>query len=199
MSTPKKLLASGAVLAAVGAFVSFGVFSSWSDTDSNSSSLQAGSLSITRNTPANLIDTLTGLIPGDIVTRCVKVTKGGDIASTVSMSPDVTSANALAGALQASVEEGSALTNTDGSCTGFLSTGFLFSTTDVTAFGGAKTLSQLDGVSKGYTAVEWANGDAKYYRVTLALPTNAVDTLQGLTGTFNIDWTATQPSGNTGR
>lgn len=202
-STAKKLLASVAILAGVGSFVSFGVFSSFSRTQSNSSSLTTGSLTLTRDTPANLIDSLTGLIPGDIVTRCVKVTKGGDIASTVSMTPNVTSsilAGSLAEALQVSVESGSALTAVDGTCTGFTSSGFLFGTDDVTSFAGTVTLAELDAATPvSYTAAQWPNGDAKFYRVRVALPTSVTNAVQGLTGTFDFTWQADQPAGNTNR
>jgi hypothetical protein len=201
-STVRKLAASAAILASVGAFVSFGVFSSFSRTQTNSSSLTAGSLTLTRDTPASLIDSLTGLIPGDIVTRCVKVTKGGDIASTVTLAPDVTSsvaAGSLADALQASVESGSALTAVDGTCTGFVSSGFLLGTDDVTSFLGGTTLAELEGQSLSYSATDWANNTAKYYRVRTALPTSIGNTLQGAAGTFDLTWTATQPTGNASR
>lgn len=202
-STAKKLAASFAILAAVGAFVSFGVFSSFSRTQTNSSSLTAGSLTLTRDTPASLIDALTGLIPGDIVTRCVKVSKGGDIASTVTLTPDVTSsvtAGSLADALQVSVESGSALTNVDGTCAGFVSTGFLMGTDAVTSFLGGTTLAELDAATPvAYAAGDWANGASKFYRVTLALPTSATNSIQGLAGAFDLTWAAAQPAGNTAR
>lgn len=204
-SNAKKLAASAAVLAAVGAFVSFGVFSSFSSTQSNSSSLTTGTLTLTQQTPTSLITSLTDLIPGDVVTRCVKVTKdnASNIASTVSMVPAVTSstgADTLANVAKISVESGTGLSTDTGACTGFNSTGFLLGTSDVTSFGGLKTIETLAASTpESYATGDWANGASKMYRVTVSLPTTVGNALQGKTGTFSLTWTATQVAGQTNR
>ena len=74
-STGKKLAASAALLAAIGSFVSFGVFSAFSETKANSSSRSSAAFSITQVPgTSSLLPAVTDLIPGDYVQRCVTLT-----------------------------------------------------------------------------------------------------------------------------
>jgi hypothetical protein len=196
MSTAKKLAASAAVLAAVGAFVSFGVFSSFSQTKSNSSSLTSATFSISQF-PGSLLADLTNLIPGDSLTKCITITNGSSTPADISIIPSI-GAN-LASVLKVTVTEIASVADQTGSCVG------------AGASSGAGTIanavlgSSLPG--SGYdlgTFPKSGAGDTKYYKVLVDFPTSLVDaantaTISNKTATLGLNFTATQHDAGTAR
>jgi hypothetical protein len=184
-STGKKLAASVAVLAAVGAFVSYGVFSSFSDTKSNSSTLTSATFGLTQ-TPSSFLSTLGDLIPGDTITKCIKVENAGEVPALVTASPnfDGGDLNAL---LKVAVETGTGLSATNGACTGFVSTGFIMGS------GNAAGVAPASLTATSQT--EWAAGDIRFYRITIMVPTTLSLTDANKAGAAGFDWTGVQKSG----
>jgi hypothetical protein len=190
------------IVAAIGAFVSFGVFASWSSTATNTSNLTTGTLSL-NNTPALGTLDLLGLIPGDILTRCFKIVNDGDIPAVVTLSKATSGASALLDGLNASVEEGTggASTGTAGDCAGFTATGFLLGATDIGSDGAAAGATALSGLTNPGAAQwsSWAANTAKYFRVRVALPASALAALQGKAASLQLSWVANELAGNPNR
>jgi hypothetical protein len=200
VSTPKKLLASVAVLAAVAAFMSFGVFSAWTSSVSNDSNVGAASI-LLGHTPTTTLINLSDLVPGDLVTKCVAVTNSSTVPVDVSLSASIASgsSSALLSGLVTSIEEG---TVAAGHTAGAACDGFTSATTPVYAMGtSAINTSTFTGGSaanglstQNYTG--WAAGAVKYYQIKVALPTSALSALQGTTATLTLSWTATPQAGS---
>lgn len=185
MSTGKKLLASAAVLASVGAFVSFGVFSSFSDTKTNSSTLKSATFGLTQ-TPSSLLSSILNLIPGDTITKCVKVTNSGNVPALVTASPNF-DGDALNSLIKVAVESGDALTATDGSCTGFNATGFIMGT--------GSSAGVLPASLTSTPQAEWAAAESRFYRITITVPTSLTLTDANKSGQIGFDWTGVQKTG----
>jgi hypothetical protein len=195
-NTGKKLAASAAILAAVGAFVSFGVFSAFSETKSNSSSLTAANFGLTQVPAAgSLLDTITNLIPGDTLTRCVRLTNTGDVPAAVKAVPSITnvSTGTLAAVSTVTLQQvtgiASDATSADiKSCTGAGSPAALFTG----VLGGALAQTTLTGTGGG----NWAAGETHDYRVIISLPSTVTDlALGGNQATAGLNFVATQAAG----
>lgn len=202
-STAKKLAASAAILAGVSAFVSFGAFSAFTSSVSNDSNLGSAKIELT-NTPTSTLINILNLIPGDIITRCVAVQNTGDIASNVSITKATTGSTTLLGGLLASVEEGTVASGQtpDSSCTGFTSDAggavYRMGSSAISTAGnysGGVAPSSLS--TENYTG--WAAGTTKYFRIKIALPLDAANTLQSLTSTLGLTFTASSPAGDQNR
>jgi hypothetical protein len=192
-STGKKLAASVAILAAVGAFVSFGVFSAFTSTKSNTSSITSATFGLTQ-VPTTLLGTISNLLPGDNVIRCVKVTNTGNVAADVALKPSLNNST-LGNIVTVKVEEVTAgQTATNGTCDGGI-------TVDPTAVVAAATRATL---GSSYSLGSWASSGASathWYRVTVSFPSSAVasdlDTtnLQNQGLSLGMDWVATSAAG----
>lgn len=209
-STTKKLLASLAILAAVGAFMSFGVFSLFSSTQSNSSTLKTATFGLSQIPSfGDLWDSLTGLLPGDSLTRCLKLTNTSDSPVTIDAAPSLTDGLSASATLslsevsgiktngadptadiKACTPSGTSLTTvktylTDASGSG-LTTQHLLKT------GGTDTSSLAD--------TTWAGGEFHFYKVVVKVPTGLLAT--GITPDTNksiapaVSFTATQAAGS---
>jgi hypothetical protein len=201
-SPSKKAFASLSIVAAIGAFVSVGVFASWSSTASNTSSLTTGTLSLT-NTPTLGTLNLTGLIPGDLLTRCFKIVNDGDLPAAVTLTSTTGGNSSLLSGLTGSIEEGTGTgsTGTGGSCSGFSAGGFLLGTQSIGSDGsaaGAVALSSL-AIPGSPQWSSWTASTAKYFQVKVALPPSALAALQGKNATLTLDWVAHQLAGNPNR
>lgn len=199
-STTKKLAASIAVLAGVGAFVSAGAFSAFTSSVTNTSNIGSGKVELT-NTPTNLLINLLDLIPGDVVTRCVAVQNTGTVPVDVALTKTTGGSTSLLNGLLASVEEGT-VTNgiTPGSdCAGFV-------TSSVYRMG-SSAISLLGNYSGGVapTALTtqnftgWAANTTKYFKVKIAMPLDILNSLQGLSSTLNLVFTAASQAGSVTR
>lgn len=195
-STGKKLAASFAILAAVGAFVSFGVFSAFSETKSNSSTLTAATFSLTQAPAAgSLLDNVTKLLPGDTLTRCVRLTNAGDVPASVDAVPSITNvaSGTLAAATTVTLQQvtGIASNATDAAIKACTSAGS--PTTIINAvLGGSLTTTALAGTGGG----SWAANETHDYRVIVSLPSSVTDlALAGDQATAGLNFVATQAAG----
>ena len=201
-STPHKLAASVAILAGVAAFVSFGVFSAFSETKSNSSSLKAANFGLTQAPSTGLLDNILNLIPGDTITRCVKLTNTGDTPVTVTAKPSMANVSgALRSALGFTMQEVSGIsgTATDAqikSCTGAVGNDadYVIGTAGSTVLGSALADTPLAGDGTGG---RWDAGETHYYRVFMTLPSSVTDlALGGDELTANVNFLAEQIAGS---
>lgn len=202
-SAAKKLVASLAVLAGVGAFVSVGVFSTFTSAVNNSSTLGTATISLA-NTPSTTLINLSNIIPGDLITRCVAVANNSTVDANVDMTKVLGGATTtLLPTMLVSVEEGTVASGAtpDSSCTGFTSKAtpayvMGSSAIDTTGnFSGGVAPGSLTTQSYTGTGI-WSTGATKYFRVKVALPPNVTETVAGLTGTLQLVWTATSPTGS---
>lgn len=188
MSTPKKLAASAAILAAVATFVSFGVFSAFSTTKSNTSSITSATFGLSQ-VPGTLLGTISNLLPGDNVIRCVTISNDGNVSATVALKPTLSNTT-LGSIVTLKVEEVSGLNTTNGTCNAEV----------------ANVSTLVNGVTRSALATSYAagtisGGSSKTYRITVSFPTSAVtsdaDTtnLQNQAFSLGIDWVGTSASG----
>ena len=191
MSTPKKLAASAAVLAAVTAFVSFGVFSGFTDTRTNTSTISSAAFALTQTPSTNILGTITGLLPGGSITRCVKLTNDSDIPVDVVAAPSLAnvSTGTLLGQLTVTLDEVASMSDVTNAtqCAAASLTGLntILNGVSGTAFNSAGNQS----------LGQWAAGVSHYFRVKVLLPSAVTDSaFAGKSVTGALNFTATQPS-----
>lgn len=202
-STGKKLAASFAILAAVGAFVSFGVFSAFTSSVSNSSNIGSAKVELT-NTPTSLLINLLDLIPGDIVTRCVAVENTGTVPVSVDLTKTTGGSSTLLAGLLTSVEEGTVTNGVDptSGCAGFVSDsgGAVYRMgTSAISTAGNYTGGLAPGSLTTQNYASWTAATKKYFRIKVAVPLDISNTLQNLSSTLGFTFTASSLTGNTGR
>jgi spore coat-associated protein N len=208
-STTKKLLASLAILAAVGAFMSFGVFSLFSTTASNTSNVSSATFGLTQSpVVGNLLDTITSLIPGDVITRCVKLTNSGTAPIKVTATP--TMANGTSSTLNTVVKMSmDEVSNVDTSTEAHLkacdptsgntvsSVQSIFGATAGSALG---TLGSNTGVVTlpPTTGSSWSGSETHVYQIVMTLPSTVTDfaTFGGKSITPAVAFTADQVAGS---
>jgi hypothetical protein len=190
-TTGRKVLATVVVLAAVAAFLSFGVYADFSTTVSNSgSSLTTGTLSFNDSVTSALFS-LTDFKPGDFLTKCVRVTNTGSLPASVTATPSFTGpgggGNDLSSALLVKVEEGSGLSGNTSSCTGFSSSSYVMGTNSSGVAPSAMTTA---------TYSSWASGSEKDYRITVTMPSSVTSSsFQNATSNVSFSWSAAQQPG----
>ena len=202
--TTKKLFASLAILAAVGVFVSFGVFSAFSQTQSNTSQLTSATFALTQ-VPAsgNLLSNITSLLPGDTITRCVQVTNDSSVPVTVDAVPSMSN---VSGALNAvatmAITEVSGVDTTSAStiknCTPSGASLGAVGTVLSSTLGNALSTQHLSAAGSG---LNWAAGESHVYKLVIALPSSVTDaaTYAGKQVTAGVDFTATQAGSGSAR
>lgn len=100
MSRARKIAASLFVVCALTAAASAVVFSAFTSTAKNAgNTFQAGSISLTANTPGTAVFGMTGLKPGDTQARCIRVgmAAAGGLLSSVRLYGTTTSSTASGG------------------------------------------------------------------------------------------------------
>lgn len=196
-STGRKLVASFGILAAVGAFVSFGVFSAFSETKSNSSTLTAATFGLTQAPAAgSLLDNVTKLLPGDTLTRCVRLTNAGDVPVSVNAVPSITdvASGTLAAASTVTLQRvtGIAGNATDAAikaCTGA-------TPADTVLINGVAGGSLATTSLPGAGATNWDAAESRDYRVIVSLPASVTDlALAGDQAIAGLNFVATQAAG----
>ena len=198
MSTPKKLAASIAVLAGVAGFVSAGVFSAFSSQVSNTSTLGSAKVELS-NTPTSLLVSLTNLIPGDLLTRCIAVENTGDVPVDVTLSDGTTGSTVLLGGLIMSIEEGTVASGQtpNSTCNGFTAGGVYRMGTSAISTAGNYSGGAAASALSDQAFTGWAAGATKYFQVKVAMPKNVTDALQNLSGTLTLTFTAASQAGST--
>lgn len=193
--TTTKLLASAAIIAAVGAFVSVGVFSAFSQTQSNSSTLSSAAFSLTQSPSTGLFGTIGKLIPGDLITRCVRLKNTSDVPVTVTAKPSMTGgAGTLLDVMTVKLQEvtGIAADATDEqirTCTGTLTA---TRTLIGDVLGSALADTPLTAADASNT---WAVNESHDYRVIMSLPSTVNTTYAGKESGAVLNFLAEQLAG----
>lgn len=176
-------------LIATGAFVvnqSSAAFSA--ETFNEADTWAAGSVLLSNDHSAALF-TPKGIAPNYVESHCITVTSASDIPVNMKMYSKGLVSGPLSSNLTLKVEEGAGGTNMDGingkagSCTGFVPSASVFDGT-IESFG-AKT-----NFASGVGASVVAPNASKQYRITVTLPENAPNSLQGTKSGISFVWEA---------
>jgi hypothetical protein len=175
------------VLCALASIATFSAFTSQADNPGNN--VTAGTVTLTSNSPATAMYSMTAAKPGESSTaKCIKVSYTGSLTSNVKFySPSTI--GSLGQHVNLKVEKGTQGTTTgNGDCAGFTANGGdLFN-------GNLNTLpsTYAGGIAAaGPSTGTWSNGDAVAYRVTATLSSSAPDSAQGQsTNSHVLRWEA---------
>lgn len=168
----RKLLCSLLVLSALGGLAGGGTFSNFrSDSAADGSTYAAGTVAVSDNDAGEALYTLSGLEPGTVTERCIKVTYSGTLNGEVRLYTD-SSLGALAPYLDLTITPGTQSgTQAFGSCTGFTpdAAGALFTGT-LASFGSAHSswASGLVDADPG-AGTSWNTDQSVVYRVGVAV------------------------------
>jgi hypothetical protein len=178
-----RVLASIAALSLFGAVGAWGTYSAFTDTTGTSgSTFSAGTVKITNDTAGSTLFSLTGLIPGFSLSKCINVTNAGDVPfSNVALSASAT--GVLGAALSVTIDKGTGATGgASSSCANFNQTSAGIVSGLLNAL---PTLAAPQNDNSTFNA-----GDTKSYRVTVKLDPLATNTYQGKTASLDLTWTA---------
>ncbi|MBI3649325.1 MAG: hypothetical protein HY240_11355 [Actinobacteria bacterium] len=172
MTRARKVLMTIFLIGIVGLIAGAATFSAFSSTTSNTgNTYAAGTVYLADDDAGSAMYTVTDQKPGDVVTRCIRVTYTGTLAADVSLYT-TSSVNALANYVDLKIEKGSMPgTTTFPNCTSFSSESVLYNST-LGAFA-----SSVTGYGSGLSAypgaqTQWGNGDSVVYKFTLTLQDN---------------------------
>lgn len=177
------------VAAAVSSAVTYAAFVARTTNAGNT--ISAGTVSLTDNDTGAMLTSLSGALPGNSDTSCIRVTYNGNLAASVRLYASTT--GSLAPYLTLTVTRGSAAAGFD-NCTGFAA-----DATNYTGAGAGVVYSGLlsafptsyaSGLvePKSATPERWTTGETHDYKLTLTL--NDVNAAQGLSGTATFSWEA---------
>ena len=194
MKKTRKLLATLLVIGAVGALAGFGTFSAFSSTTSNDgNTYAAGTVYISDNDAGSAMYNVTNQKPADVVTRCIRLTYTGTLASDVKLYT-LSSVGVLGDYVTFTIEKGSMPGGTTfPNCTGFSSESTIYSG-ELGAFTTTHN-SYANGILAFPAAqTQWNQNDTLVYRFTLTLQddNNANGGGGGAlaTGAHNFTWEA---------
>lgn len=168
----RKLLCSLVVLSVLGGLVGGGTFSNFqSDSAADGSTYAAGTVSVSDNDAGAALYTLSGLEPGMLTERCIKVTYSGTLDGEVRLHTD-SSLGALASYLDLTITPGTQSGQPAfGSCTSFTpdAGGALFTGT-LASFASAHS-SWASGLADPgpAAATSWSAGQSVVYKVGVAV------------------------------
>jgi hypothetical protein len=172
-------------LGALGTVAGVGSYAAFSDnTSRGSNSFEGGTVTLSSNSAATPIYSLTSRSPGDIGERCVRITYSGSLASTVRLyRGSFSGGTGLESYITLTVTRG---TGTQTDCSDFSSAASVYSGTLAafpSTYAGGLALTNAGGSGT------WSQNDAVTYRVTATLQNNTA--AQGLaTGTHSFTWEA---------
>jgi predicted ribosomally synthesized peptide with SipW-like signal peptide len=156
----RKLLLTLLIVGVVGSIAGIGTFSAFSSTTSNSgNSFAAGTVYITDNDSGSAMFNVSDAVPGSY-TSCITVTYLGSMDASVNLYGGGFG-GALAPYLDVTVEEGTGAAGF-GDCTGFTSTGTVYSSEPMGTFPTALAGSQATGGT-------WSTNASVDYRFTITL------------------------------
>lgn len=154
-------------------------------TANEGNSWTAGTVSLT-NDRATALFTSEGITPGFSETHCITVNSTSDVPTNVKMfTADVSGTGTpttMAQNIDVEVVQGSG--STDADCTGFTPAGAAAFTGKLSAFAANSNYSTGIGVSP------LAAGGSTQYKVTVSLPAEAPNSLQGTTAGAKFMWEA---------
>ena len=188
----QKILLSLVVVGLVSSALAFGVFSAFSATTSNpNNSFAAGSVAISDNDSGSALYSVSDRKPGDSVSKCIRVTYTGSLASTVKLYRSAfTGGTGLDPYVTILVERADSGTVTDyATCAGFDATPTTEYNGTLAAIGTSFTDGAAVTLEDAAGGAVWDQNDAVDYKVTATLQDN--NSGNGLvTGTHSFTWEA---------
>jgi hypothetical protein len=183
-STSVRLVLSAVAVSAILGAGAFGTYSAFTATTENTgNTFAAGTINIADDDSGTSMFTVSGMLPGQVETRCINVSNVGTSAfANVALSGAV-GGTGLATSLQVTVDRGTgAGGGTSFSCTGYANVTSGIVTGALSAF--------PTSASPVNDATGWTVSAKKSYRFTVTLPSTAPQTAQGQNATLNVTWTA---------
>jgi spore coat-associated protein N len=188
-TTSKKLVASGAVIAAAAAVAGLGTFGSFTSSTSASTEVKSGTVKIELGAANDLSIAATGLVPGDTVARPFQLSNtGSENLATLTLSTVATTTSKLdtdaTNGLQLTIQDCPVAWTKNG--------------TTYNCAGGATTVlptQPIVGANKTLTGSNLgsltANG-SDFLLATATFPTNADNTFQAQSSVVGFTFTGTQ-------
>ena len=191
MITARKLLSTVAVVAVLGPLAASATFSAFtSTTTSSGNTFTAGSVTIGDNDAGQALYSLSDQRPGVTTSKCIKVTYGGSLDSTVKLYTPSTLASG-AQYVNLTITPGTQASSTFPDCTGFVAAG-----------GGAAFNGTLQGFASAHNSfatalalddqigtTTWNGTDAVVYRLDVSI--QDVAAAQGASsGAHDFTWQA---------
>ncbi|HEY2056650.1 MAG TPA: hypothetical protein VGH14_22165 [Solirubrobacterales bacterium] len=189
---PVKLALSALVVGVLGSFAAIGVYGVYTATTQNAGNeITSGTVAFTDNDAGAALYNVTGVKPGETITRCIKTTYTGSLPAVVHLYSPST-AGPLAQYIELTITQGTQASSTFPSCTGFApdSTGTIYT-------GTLQSFEQTRNTyANGVTTVpvgksSWSAGEALVYRFQATLVATAPDSSQGWSsGVHSFTWEA---------
>ncbi len=192
MSTKEKGLLSLLLVGVMSAVVGMGVFGAFSATTSNTGNqVTAGTVAISDNDSNTAMYSVGNQKPGDTLTRCIRVTYTGSLASNVRLYTG-SSIGALGPHVNLTVTPGTMPTGTTfPNCTGFTADGAAIFNNTLSNFAATHSSYATGLVDNPGSSSSWVQNDNVVYQFTVQLSASAPDTAQGATtGTHTYTWEA---------
>lgn len=168
----RKALMTLLIVGVVGTLAGFGTFAAFTSTTSNAgNSFAAGTVYISDNDSDSAMYSVSNQAPGDSVTKCIKVTYGGTLASAVKLY--ASSVQAVGQYVDLTVTPGTQTSSTFPDCTGFTADagGAVFTGT-LKGFADTHSTYASGLALSGPSAANWSQNDAFVYQFELTLQDN---------------------------
>jgi hypothetical protein len=192
MENKQKVLLSTLVVGVLCGLTTLGVFGLFSATTQNAGNeISTGTVAISDNDLGSALYNVTGAMPGDSVSKCIKTTYTGSLPADVRLYTTSTP-GALAQYVDLTITKGTQTDATFPDCTGFTADagGAIFSGT-LQGFeqSHADFATGIDVAPAGHA--EWLTGDSVVYKVDATLQASTPDTSQGSSsGLHTFVWEA---------
>lgn len=192
MNKRMKIALSTLVVGVLGSFAALGVYGLFSATTQNAGNeISSGTVEFSDNDAGAALYNVTGVRPGESISRCIKATYTGSLPALVRLySPS--SPGPLAQYVELTITQGTQPSSSFPSCTGFSADG-----TGVIFTGTLQGLEQArNSYANGIVTAPpgksgWSTGEALVYRVQATLQASVPDSSQGMsTGVHSFVWEA---------
>lgn len=187
-----KLALSALVIGVLGSVAALGVFGLFTATTQNAGNeISSGTVELSDNDAGSALYNVTGVSPGETISRCIKTTYTGSLPAVVHLYSSSTP-GPLAQYVELTITQGTQATATFPSCTGFAAdaTGGIFS-------GTLQTFEQTrNSYASGVATLpagksSWSTAEALVYRFQATLQASAPDSSQGWSsGVHSFLWEA---------
>ncbi len=166
MNRSRKLLLSTLVVGATGAVAGLGVFAAFTATTENTGNqITAGTVQLTDNDGDAALYVRNGVGPGNVTQRCIRVTYGGTLPSSVRLYMKDDSLPVNGSAFEIQVERGVNAVPGDQNCGSFTPSSVAFPTDTLDNF----PTTWDDGVTGKNAGAAWMLNDSIDYRFTVTV------------------------------